>query len=70
MANNTLEIFETNNFGLETFIHVHDIRYESSYKDEFGTRYWRYLRTPRLDEVINEYTFGMQRCGGRARKSV
>ena len=30
MANNTLEIFETNNFGLETFIHVHDIRYESS----------------------------------------
>ena len=55
MANSTLEIFETNNFGLETFIHVHDIRYESSYKDEFGTRYWRYLRTPRLDEVINEY---------------
>ena len=55
MMNHPPEIFETNNFGLETFIHVHDIRYESSYKDEFGTRYWRYLRTPRLDEVLNEY---------------
>ena len=30
MANSTPEIFETNNFGLETFIHVHDIRYENS----------------------------------------
>ena len=46
MMNHPPEIFKTNNFGLETFIHVHDIRYESSYKDEFGTRYWRYLRTP------------------------
>ena len=23
--------------------------------DEFGTRYWRYLRMPRLNEVIEEY---------------
>ena len=55
MMNQNPEIFETNNFALETFIHVHDIRYENSYKDEFGTRYWRYLRTPRLNEVIEEY---------------
>lgn len=48
-------IFETNNFKLETFLHVHDIRYEDSYKDEFGTRFWRYLRSPRLEEVVNEY---------------
>ena len=45
MMNQNPEIFETNNFALETFIHVHDIRYENSYKDEFGTRYWRYLRS-------------------------
>lgn len=55
MENSNPEIFETNNFKLETFIHVHDIRYENTYKDEYGTRYWRYLRTPRLDEVVNEY---------------
>lgn len=47
--------FETNNFKLETFLHVHDFRYEFSYKDDFGTRYWRYLRTPRLEAVVEEY---------------
>ena len=36
MESSTYEIFETNNFALETFIHVHDIRYENSYMDEFG----------------------------------
>ena len=30
MENSNPEIFETNNFKLETFIHVHDIRYENT----------------------------------------
>ena len=68
MANSTLEIFETNNFGLETFIHVHDIRYENSYKDEFGTRYWRYLRTPGWMKCSTSISRSWPRAKGGSRE--
>lgn len=59
--------FETSSRTLEEFLHVHGIRWSSSYRNAGNLTVWVFDRSPYLDLIVAEYREIMSRKNAQRR---